>query len=559
MALLDRYIQTTFRTYADMMKNFRISIPDNFNFAYDVVDEIAKRQPDKLAMLWVSNTGEERRFTFGDIKRLSDKTANMLSAQGIKKGDKVMLVLKRRYQFWYTIIALHKLGAVAIPATNLLTQKDYIYRNNSAGVNAIICVNEPDVINHVNSARAESPTVRLYFAACGDAPEGYLDFDQLVEETSADFVRPTGSAATRNEDMMLLYFTSGTTGYPKMVYHDFLYPLGHIITAWFWHCVTPDGLHLTLSDTGWAKSMWGKLYGQWLSEAAILTYDFDKFQAADILAKMEKYRITTFCAPPTMYRYLIKEPLEKYDLSSLVHVTTAGEALNPEVYSQFKVKVGLEIHEGFGQTEATLMLATFPFISLKPGSMGKSSPGYDLHVLRPDGTECNIGEEGELCIATKDGKPVGMFSGYYKDNEMTSSVWYDDMYHTCDVVWRDGEGYFWYVGRTDDVIKSSGYRIGPFEVESALLENPAVLEAAVTGVPDADRGMVVKATIVLAPGYSPSEELKKELQEHVKKVTAPYKYPRIIEFTDALPKTISGKIRRVELREKDSKPNNIHE
>ena len=547
MSLLEHYInKLEFSTYEEFYAQYQVKRPEGFNFAFDVLDEMASEEPDKLAMRWVSHDNRQRDFSFGEIKRMSDKAANALRGLGVKRGDTVMLILKRRYQFWYVMMALHKLGAIAIPGTHLLTDKDYDYRANAAGVSMILSVNEPVVVDYINQARSRIPTVRAFAVVDGNAPDGFLDFDELVEAAEETFVpeqpRPGG------DEVMLLYFTSGTTGYPKMVCHDFYYPIGHIPTAWFWHCVKPDGLHFTISDTGWGKAVWGKLYGQWFSGGAVFTYDFDKFDAADILSKLETYRITTFCAPPTMYRYMIKQPLEQYDLSALTHATTAGEALNPEVYNRFKQAVGLEIHEGFGQTESTLMLATFPCMQLKSGSVGKVTPGYDVRVLDPQGNECAIGEPGEICICTKNGKPNGMFCGYYQDPELTRSVWHDDFYHTGDVAWRDGDGYFWYVGRVDDVIKSSGYRIGPFEVESALMEHPAVLEAAITGVPDPDRGQVVKATIVLTAGYEASDALKKELQDHVKHSTAPYKYPRIVEFVEALPKTISGKIMRKDLR-----------
>ena len=547
MSLLEEFVCSKFSSYEDFSSNYRVNAPEGFNFAYDVVDRIANEEPYRRAMLWVSRDNKERSFTFGDMSRLSNKAANVFTALGVRKGDTVMLVLKRRYQFWYALMALHKIGAIGIPSTHLLTANDYDYRANAAGSVMILSVNEPEVVEHIKGAQARLHSVRAYGLIDGSTPEGFVDFDALVEAASDDF--PVPMPRPGGKDLMLLYFTSGTTGYPKMVCHDHFYPLGHIPTAWFWHCVVPDGLHFTISDTGWGKAVWGKLYGQWLSSAGIFTYDFEKFDAHDILDKMQKYHITTFCAPPTMYRYIIKEPLEKYDLSSLKHVTTAGEALNPEVYHRFKEAVGLEIHEGFGQTESTLMLATFPGMQVKTGSMGRVTPGYEVNILDADSKESAIGEPGEICICTKNGKPLGMFSGYFKDPELTATAWHDDYYHTGDVAWKDGDGYFWFVGRSDDVIKSSGYRIGPFEVESAMMEHPAVLEVAVIGVPDPDRGALVKASVVLAKGYEPSDSLKKELQDHVKRVTAPYKYPRIVEFVESLPKTISGKIRRVQLRE----------
>ena len=547
-----------FATLEDLQRNYHVTVGDDFNYAYDVVEKMAADTPDKLAMLWVSNEGEEKRFTFSDLSKLSSKCANFLAAQGVSKGDMVMLVLKRGYQFWYTLLALHKLGAVAIPATHLLTAKDYVYRANAADVKMMIVTGDGDVTDHVAQALPECTTVR---AACvtkhKDAGAPFLDFDAGVEAASDDFPRPTGDKAVKSTDSMLMFFTSGTTGYPKMVMHDFTYPLGHLLTGCFWHRVTDNGLHFTISDTGWGKALWGKIYGQWLGGSAVFTYDFEKFSAPDILEKMDQYKVTTFCAPPTMYRYMIKEDLKKYDLSALTHCTTAGEALNPEVYSQWQRQTGLKIFEGFGQTETTLCCQTaFPWMQPRLGSMGLPAPGWRLVVVDADGEEAQAGVTGEICVRTDaegGGKPFGLFNGYYRDEALTKSVWHDDLYHTGDTAYKDELGFLWYVGRIDDVIKSSGYRIGPFEVESALMEHPSVLECAVTGVPDPDRGFLVKATVVLTKGYEGSKELTRELQNHVKTVTAPYKYPRIIEYVSELPKTISGKIRRVEIRENDSK------
>jgi len=558
MALLDHYCENRdYTSYKDFYENYKITAPKDFNFAYDVVDELGRTSPDKRAMLWVGADGTERDFTFSDMMRLSNKAANVLTDLGVKKGDTVMLVLKRHYQYWYTIMALHKIGAIVIPATHQLLKKDYVYRFNAASVKTVVCTVDDGVPEHILSALPECPTVQTVLLARApqskDVPapvgSGFLDYDMLIDAASDVWEwKPAGGA-----DPMLLYFTSGTTGYPKMVLHDYFYPLGHVPTARYWHQVSPDGLHFTISDTGWGKAAWGKLYGQWLSEAAFFTYDFNRFHAEDILEKMVQYKVTTFCAPPTMYRYIIKQPLEQYDLSALKWACTAGEALNPEVFHQFKEKVGLEIHEGFGQTETTLALATFPFMKVEIGSMGRPAAGFDVRILNADGEIATIGEPGEICINTQNGKPRGMFMGYYKDEELTRSVWHDGWYHTGDMAWRDSKGYFWYVGRTDDVIKSSGYRIGPFEVESALMEHPSVLECAVTAVPDPDRGQAVKASIILAPGYTGSPELVKELQNHVKHATAPYKYPRVVEFVETLPKTISGKIMRKQIRENDKK------
>ena len=556
MPLYEKYVgrnRDDFATLEDLQKNYKVTVGDDFNYSYDVVDVIAQETPDKLAMLWVSNDGEEKRFTFDDMRRLSNKAANFFKSQGINKGDAVMLVLRRNYQFWYTMLALHRIGAIAIPATHLLTAKDYIYRADAATVKMMVVTADGDATDHVNEAMPQCKTVQAYAVdKHKNAGPNWLDYDALVEQQSDEFPRPTGEDATHSAEPMLMFFTSGTTGYPKMVWHDHTYPLGHILTGCFWHRVVDGGLHFTISDTGWGKALWGKIYGQWLGGSAVLTYDFDKFHAPDILSKMEKYGVTTFCAPPTMYRYFIKEDLTKYDLHKLTHCTTAGEALNPEVYNQWLKQTGLKIFEGFGQTETTLcILNAYPWMQPRLGSMGLPSPGWRIVVVDPDGEECPAGVTGEICVRTDGGKPFGLFSGYYRDEELTRKAWHDDLYHTGDTAYKDELGFLWYVGRVDDVIKSSGYRIGPFEVESALMEHPSVLECAVTGVPDPDRGFVVKATIVLAKGYTGSPELTKELQNHVKHSTAPYKYPRIIEYVDELPKTISGKIRRVEIRQND--------
>ncbi|HEX2954919.1 MAG TPA: AMP-binding protein, partial [Bacillota bacterium] len=477
-------------------------------------------------------------------------TANIFKSWGIKKGDPVMLILKRRYEFWFSILALHKIGAVGIPATHLLTTKDIVYRNNAADVKMIVAVHEDQVMNSIDEAEADSPSLAVKVAV-GGSRSGWHNFDEEIRRASADFTKPTGEAMTKNTDRMLLYFTSGTTGYPKMVQHNFLYPLGLSVTAKYWQNVREGGLHLTVAETGWAKAAWGKIYGQWLAGSAIFVYDFDKFVPAELLQVIADNEVTTFCAPPTIYRYFIKEDLTRFKLDKLEYCVVAGEPLNPEIYHQFLKATGLKLREGYGQTELTVTMATFPWMEPRPGSMGKPAPGYDVDIIDENGNSCEVGEVGEIIIRTDHNKPLGMFDGYYRDDELTHRVWHDGIYHTGDTAWRDEDGYYWFVGRTDDVIKSSGYRIGPFEVESALLEHPAVLECAITGVPDELRGAVVKATVVLSRNYMAGEELKVELQEHVKHVTAPYKYPRIIEFVPELPKTISGKIRRVEIREKD--------
>ena len=551
--ILDKYLpQTTFSSYQDFTENFQIRIPENFNFAFEVVDEIAKKTPDKIAMVWCNDSGEEAVFTFGQMKKYSDQAANFFLSAGIRKGDPVMLILKRRFEFWFCTLALNKIGAITIPATHLLSSKDIAYRNNAADIKMIVCVPDPEVIQHVEDAEAKSSTFTLK-ALIGEDRDGWLNFNSGMESSSDEFTRPTGSESTKNEDIMLLYFTSGTTGMPKMVNHNYIYPLGHILTAKYWQNVQDNGLHFTVADTGWAKSAWGKLYGQWLSGSAVMTYDFDKFVPKNMMEVIEKYQVTTFCAPPTIYRFLIKEDLTKFDLSALKYCVVAGEPLNPEVYKQFLEATGITLMEGYGQTECTVALATYSWMEPKPGSMGKPSPGYHIDLLDEDGKSCEIGEEGQIVIYTDHSAPIGMFGGYYRDDVLTKKVWHDNVYYTGDMAWRDEDGYYWFVGRADDVIKSSGYRIGPFEVESALMEHPAVMECAITAVPDPDRGQIVKATIILTKNYQASDELAKELQEHVKKVTAPYKYPRIVEFVSELPKTISGKIRRVQIRDEDGK------
>lgn len=542
--------RTVFTSQEDYIRNFRIRVPADFNFAYDVVDAYAAEEPDKKALLWTDDRGGEIQFTFADMKRETDRTASYFQSLGIGRGDMVMLILKRRYEFWFSILALHKLGAVAIPATHLLTRKDVVYRCNMAGVKAIVAAGEPVITGHIAAAMPESPTTKLLISVGPEVPEGFLDFHEGIRH-AAPFVRP--QHVNTNDDIMLMYFTSGTTGEPKMVAHDFTYPLGHISTGCFWHNLHEGSLHLTIADTGWAKAAWGKLYGQWLAGANIFVYDHEKFTPADILRKIGQYRITSLCAPPTIYRFLIREDLSKYDLSSLEYCTTAGEALNGAVYDTFKRLTGVRLMEGFGQTETTLTLATFPWMEPKPGSMGVPNPQYDIDLLTPDGRSAEDGEQGQIVIRTDRGKPLGLFKEYYLNDGMTHEVWHDGVYYTGDVAWRDEDGYFWFVGRADDVIKSSGYRIGPFEVESALMTHPAVVECAITGVPDEIRGQVVKATIILGEKYRPraGEELIRELQDHVKRITAPYKYPRIIEFVDELPKTISGKIRRKAIRADD--------
>lgn len=551
--MLNQYLkQTSFSSQEDFIRNLEIRVPEQFNFAYDVVDGWAAQEPDKPALLWTNDKGEHRQYSFAEMKHYSDLTASYFQQLGISRGDMVMLILKRRIEFWFSILALHKLGAVVIPATHLLTKKDIVYRANAADIKMIVCAGETVITDHIREALPASPSVKQVVSIGPEVPEGFLDFQQGIRE-AAPFVRP--AEKNNNDDIMLMYFTSGTTGEPKMVAHDFTYPLGHIVTGAIWHNLHPGSLHLTIADTGWGKAVWGKLYGQWFAGANIFVYDHEKFTPADILQKIQDYRITSLCAPPTIFRFLIHEDLTKYDLSHLEYCTIAGEALNPAVFDTFKQLTGIRLMEGFGQTETTLTVATMPWMTPKPGSMGLPNPQYDVDLIDADGRSVEAGEQGQIVIRTHRGKPLGLFKEYYRDAERTLEAWHDDIYYTGDVAWKDEDGYLWFVGRADDVIKSSGYRIGPFEVESALMTHPAVVECAITGVPDEIRGQVVKATIVLSKAYKEQagEALIKELQNHVKRVTAPYKYPRVIEFVDELPKTISGKIRRVAIRKSDEK------
>ncbi len=517
---------------------------DKYNFGFDTVDAIAAAYPDKLAMLHIDRDHNERRFTFADIKRASNQTVNYFKSLGIKRGDRVMLVLKRHYQFWFCMTALHKLGAIAIPATNQLLTHDFEYRFKAAGVSAIVCTADGKVADYADEAALGCPEVTTKILV-GGKREGWHDFDSEYSLFTGKYQRPDDAPC--GDEPALMFFTSGTTGYPKIATHSHKYALGHFITAKYWHCVERDGLHLTISDTGWGKALWGKYYGQWLCEGGVFTYDFDRFDAADILPMFAKYGITTFCAPPTMLRMLIKEDLSRYDFSSVKHMTTAGEALNPEVFKQFKDATGLTIMEGFGQTETTLSICNLYGSTPRIGSMGRPSPMYEVDIVDADGNSLPVGETGEICIRIGDKAPCGLFLGYYRDEEKTREVYHDGLYHTGDTAWKDEDGYFWYVGRVDDVIKSSGYRIGPFEIENVIMELPYVLECGVSAAPDEVRGQVVKASIVLTPGTEGTEELKREIQNYVKTHTAPYKYPRIVVFRDELPKTISGKIQRNKL------------
>jgi acetyl-CoA synthetase len=545
--MVERFLkQTSFISVEDYNKNLEFIIPEHFNFAYDVMDVWAEENPDALALLWTNDEGKERRTTFRQLKEESDQAASYLQSIGIGKGDPVMLILKRRYDWWVVMLALHKLAAVVIPATHMLTKHDIIYRNTRASVKAIICVDDDYVVSQVKESLSESPTVKNV--------EIVNDSWEEKWKQAPKFVRP--AEKNNNEDTMLMYFTSGTSGEPKMVAHDFLYALGHLTTGVYWHNLHEGSIHLTVADTGWGKAVWGKFYGQWFAGATVFVFDHEKFNADTLLRQIEKYKVTSFCAPPTIYRFMIREDLSNYDLSSLEYCTTAGEALNPAVFDKFLEKTGIRMMEGFGQTETTMTLGTFPWMKPKPGSMGIPNAQYNIELIKADGTPCEDGEKGEIVIKVDEkNKPVGLFKGYYRDEEKTREAWHDGYYHTGDMAWRDEDGYYWFEGRIDDVIKSSGYRIGPFEVESALMTHPAVVECAITGVPDDIRGMVVKATVVLGKEWKSraGDELVKELQQHVKRETAPYKYPRIVEFVDELPKTISGKIRRVEIRNKDSK------
>ncbi len=563
--MIERFLkQTSFTSVEDYNKNLEFIIPEHFNFAYDVMDEWAKEEPERLALLWTNDQGEEIRATFAQLKEQSDQAASYLQTLGIGKGDPVMLILKRRYEWWIVMLALCKIGAIVIPATHMLTKHDIVYRNTRADIKAIICANDPYITEEIGLSVEESPTLK-HVIVVGDIEEAvanstlYTQHSTLCHswqeewQEAPKFVRP--SFVNDNEDTMIMYFTSGTSGEPKMVAHDYLYAMGHLTTGVFWHNLHKGSLHLTVADTGWGKAVWGKFYGQWFAGATVFVFDHEKFNADTLLRQMEKYKVTSFCAPPTIYRFMIREDLSKYDLSSLEYCCTAGEALNPAVFDKLKELIGLNIMEGFGQTETTMTLGTFPWMKPKPGSMGIPNAQYEIDLLRADGTPCEDGEKGEIVVRVGNKKPVGLFKGYYRDEEKTREAWHNGIYHTGDMAWRDEDGYYWFEGRIDDVIKSSGYRIGPFEVESALMTHPAVVECAITGVPDDVRGMVVKATVVLGKEWKSKagDDLIKELQQHVKKVTAPYKYPRIIEFVDELPKTISGKIRRVEIRQKDQK------
>jgi len=563
--ILSRYCpRIDFDSYEDFYANYRCEVPENFNFAYDVVDQWAQINPNKKALQYTNDQEELLSFSFADIKNLSDRAANVLLGLGIKKGDVVMLTLKQRPEVWVLLCALEKIGAVAIPGTYQLTKNDLVYRCQIAEVKMLITVDDDDLLAYIDEALAECPSVQHRAVVGSRIPEGYIDMRRAIEEADAAFARPTGDQDTRIDEPMLIYFSSGTTGMPKMVLHNHTLPLGHIVTARFWQCVQEDKVHLTQTDSGWAKFAWGKIYGQWICGAIVGVYDTERFTPHGLLRALQRLRPSSFCAPATALRFFIKEDLSPYDFSFIEHSSVAGEPLSPEVYNRLKEMTGMEVREGFGQSETSVMAAAFKWLPVRPGSMGKPAPLFGLNLLDEEEQPCDDGIVGNISI-TRAGshmysssgisppgdRPPGLFVGYWKDEEVTQKAWTQGVYHTGDMAWHDSEGYYWFVGRNDDVIKCSGYRIGPFEVESALMEHPSVLECAVTAAPDAIRGQVVKATVVLAKGYTASEELTKELQNHVKRVTAPYKYPRIVEFVTELPKTISGKIQRNVIRSKD--------
>lgn len=550
--MVDRFLERTdFDSYEDFKQNYKLNIPKGFNFGYDVVDEWARIDRDKPALVWCDDDGNEKRYTFGDVKYWSDKAANMFKSKGIQRGDMVMLMLKQRAEVWFLMVGLHKLGAVVIPATFQLTPKDIVYRCNAADVKMICAADDPEIVKHVDEARADCKTLEFTSILGMEPPQNWCSLSADLEAASEIWKKPTDAAG--NSDNMLVYFSSGTTGMPKMIMHDHEYPLGHIVTAKYWQQVQDGGLHLTMADSGWAKFGWGKIYGQWICGAVNVAYDTEKFDPVKTLQTMERLKLTSFCAPPTIYRFLIQEDMSKYDFSSIKHAGTAGEPLNPEVYNRFLEATGVEIREGFGQSETNVILANYEWFPVKPGSTGKPSPLFDIDLIDEDGNSCEDGIVGTLVVKNTDkAHPTGLFHEYYRDEAAMAASWPGGTYSTGDTAWRDADGYYWFVGRNDDVIKCSGYRIGPFEVESAMLTHASVLECAITAVPDEVRGQVVKATVVLARGYTGSNELIKELQNHVKKVTAPYKYPRVVEFVDELPKTTSGKIRRIDIRNKDA-------
>lgn len=550
--LYKKYLERSeFTSYEDFFQNYKVNIPDHFNFSFDVVDVYAEQDPDRLAMIWCDDQGHELRLTFAELAKRVNRCANFFRRIGVEKGDRVILTLKSRYEFWDCILALHKLGAVVIPATHMLRAEDIVYRVESAGIKVAVCVDSGTLLADTEQAQRETNGTLKTLVAVNCSREGWYTYGDEVAKESDAFVAPPREERPDNDEPMIIYFTSGTSGYPKMVQHNFSYPLGHILTAVYWQNVQPGKLHFTVADTGWGKAVWGKLYGQWLGGCVVFVHDQEKFSAGQLMQKIEKYGITTFCAPPTVYRFLIKEDLSKYDLRSLKYCVTAGEPLNSAVYNRFFEQTGLKLREAFGQTETVCAIATWPWLEPKPGFIGKPSPGYHFELKDADGADVELGDEGEMCINTNIERPTGFFGGYFQNPELTAKAFSNGMFHTGDTAWKNEDGYMKFVGRADDVIKSSGYRIGPFEVESVLMKHPAVLECAITGVPDATRGLAVKATIVLTKDYQPSDELVQDIQRYVKSNTAPYKYPRVIEFVTALPKTISGKIQRNEIRRRD--------
>jgi acetyl-CoA synthetase len=551
--MLERFLpRIEFNSYEDFKQNYKVNIPQSFNFGFDIIDEWARQDKEKKALVWCNDHDDEKTLTFDELSKLSNQTANYLKDKGVKKGDVVMLILRRRWEYWVCAVALHKMGAILIPGSLQLTKKDIVYRANAAKIHTIICVQDDFVTAQVESALPECPTIMNNIIVGNN--DNWENYNNEFIKYSDVFSRPTGADEINNEDIMLVYFTSGTTGMPKMVRHNYTHPLGHIVTAKYWQKVQENKLHMSVSDSGWAKFGWGKIYGQLICGATIFAYDMDKFVPLKLLEKITKYKVTTFCAPPTMFRFMLQEDVAKFDLSNIEHCCIAGEPLNPEVFKKWHDLTGLKLCEGFGQTESSVLIANFEWFEPQPGSMGKPSPLYNIELINADGNSCEDGEEGEIVVmGINENSPTGLFTGYYQDDNMTKENLGGKYYNTKDVAWRDSDGYFWFVGRNDDVIKCSGYRIGPFEVESALLEHASVVECAITGSPDPVRGQVVKATVVLARGYSPSDELKIELQNYVKKVTAPYKYPRIIEFVSELPKTLGGKIKRAEIRNNDTK------
>ncbi len=554
MSLLSKFLpRIEFDSYQDFLHNYKVNVPEHFNFAYDVLDCYADEEPERVALVWCDDNGEEQVITFAELRRRCNRLANLLKSEGIGKGDSVMLVLKSRHEFWTAMMACHKVGAVAIPATHMLKEHDLVYRFECAEVKALIAVESDNLLDEVDTAQVKTGDILRTKICVSGARPGWIDYHAVEGSYSEDWSTPPRAERNESGDPMLIYFTSGTSGNPKMVLHAYEQALGYILCGKYWQNVQDGGLHYTMADTGWAKCAWGKLYGQWISGTRIFVYDYDRFDAEKMLEKVVQYKVTSFCAPPTVYRFLIKQDLSRFDLSNIKYATTAGEPLNPEVYYQFLHKTGLKIREGFGQTETVVIAANWPWDDPKPGSMGRPSPSLNLELVGPDNKVVEAGEEGEMCLRTGDGYLVGLFRGYHHAEEQTKSRWHDGYYHAGDMAWRDEDGFLWFMGRADDVIKTSGYRVGPFEVESAVMEHPSVLECAITGVPDPTRGQVIKATIVLTKGYEPTEELKKEIQTFVKHNTAPYKYPRVIEFVSELPKTVSGKIRRQEIREQQQR------